>query len=398
MSPAAREFVTPLTFQALSGNPVVHDLWGDQNPGFRVGEESKRRVGGKVEHVDVAEAADAMVIAPATADLIARMVHGQAPDALTCAALACRAPLVVCPAMDAEMWRNAATQANVRTLRNRGAHVVDPATGPLASGLEGPGRLPAIDTIVDAVESALVRRASLEGLRVLIGAGRTEEPIDPVRVLTNRSSGRMGYAVAEAARDRGAIVTLVTGPASIDAPEGVELRRVTTAAEMEAAMLESAAASDVIVMAAAVADYRPARAAREKLKRGAGPMTLELEPTRDILAGLGAKKRKGQVVIGFALETSQGLSRARRKLADKHADLIVLNTPADGLGGESNRVTLVEARVEQKLPLLPKREVAERLLDRALALRGRVAKAAAPTPPAKRRAAVARPRSGRKPR
>lgn len=399
MSAAAREFVTPLTFQALSGNPVVHDLWGDQNPGFQVGETSKRRIGGKVEHVDVAEAADAMVIAPATADLMARMVHGQAPDALTCAALACRAPLVVCPAMDAEMWRHAATQANVHALRNRGARIVGPETGSLASGLDGPGRLAATDTILDEIDQALVRRDSLEGVRVLVGAGRTEEPIDPVRVLTNRSSGRMGYAVAEAARDRGAIVTLVTGPASVDAPDGVELLRVTTAAEMELAMTEAAAAADVVVMAAAVADYRPVRAAREKLKRGEGALTLTLEPTRDILAGLGARKRPGQVLVGFALETSQGLARARRKRIDKRADLMVLNTPGDGLGGETNRVTMIEARVEQKLPLLPKREVAERLLDRAMALHAsasnapRVASASRTARPA----APAR-RSGRKTR
>ena len=387
MSAAAREFVTPLTFETLSGNPVVHDLWGEQNPGFRVAEASKPRIGGKVEHVDVAEVADVLVLAPATADLMARMVHGQAPDALTSAALACRAPLIVCPAMDVAMWRHAATQANVRALRNRGARIVGPGTGALASGLEGPGRLAATGEILAAIELALVRRVSLEGVRVLVGAGRTEEPIDPVRVLTNRSSGRMGYAVAAAARDRGATVTLVSGPASVDAPDGVELLRVTTAAEMEAAMSKAAATADVVVMAAAVADYRPAQAAREKLKRGPTALTLTLEPTRDILAGLGARKRSGQVVIGFALETSQGLARARRKRIEKGADLMVLNAPADGLGQETNRVTLIEERVEQKLPLMPKREVAERLLDRAIALRARAAR----TP---RSARTAKPAAG----
>jgi len=394
MSRAAKEFVTPLTFQALSGNPVVHDLWGDQDPGFAVGADAAERMGGLVEHVDVAEAADVLVIAPATADLIARMVHGEAPDALTCAALACRAPLVVCPAMDAEMWRHAATRANVRTLASRGATIVGPGVGALASGLDGPGRLAPLEDIVAAVEAAVVRRTSMAGVRVLVGAGRTEEPIDPVRVLTNRSSGRMGYAVATAARDRGAIVTLVSGPASVDAPDGVELLRVTTAAEMEAAMVEAAASADVVVMAAAVADYRARTVAAGKLKRADAGLTLELTATTDILARIGAAKRPGQVVIGFALESSQGVARARRKREAKRADLIVLNSPADGLGGDTNRVTFVDARGERKLPVLPKREVAERLLDRALELRARAA--AKPARGGARRTAAARaPRAGR---
>jgi phosphopantothenoylcysteine decarboxylase/phosphopantothenate--cysteine ligase len=247
--------------------------------------------------------------------------------------------------------------------------IVGPATGPLASGLEGPGRLAAIDDIVAAVERAALRRASFEGVRVLVGAGRTEEPVDPVRVLTNRSSGRMGFAVAEAARDRGAIVTLVSGPASIALPEGVELLRVATAAEMSAAMLEAAEHADVVIMAAAVADYRPAKMSRDKIRREASPRTLELEPTSDILAAIGRERRAGQVVIGFALETSNGLGRARAKLAAKGADVIVLNSPAEGLGGDTNRVTFVERRAASRLPKMSKREVAERLLDRALELR-----------------------------
>ncbi|MBI3539327.1 MAG: bifunctional phosphopantothenoylcysteine decarboxylase/phosphopantothenate--cysteine ligase CoaBC, partial [Candidatus Eisenbacteria bacterium] len=207
MTPAAAEFVTPLTFQALSGNPVVRDLWGDQRPGFDVPAVAGARMSGRVEHIDVAEAADGIVIAPATADLMARLVHGEAPDALTSIALASRAPLIVCPAMDLEMWRQPATQANVKALRARGAIIVGPESGPLASGLIGPGRLAAIETIGAAVETALARRESMKGIAVLIGGGRTEEPLDPVRVLTNRSSGRMGFALAEAARDRGATVT-----------------------------------------------------------------------------------------------------------------------------------------------------------------------------------------------
>jgi phosphopantothenoylcysteine decarboxylase/phosphopantothenate--cysteine ligase len=374
MTPAAAEFVTPLTFQALSGNPVVHDLWGNQRPGFELPPAAASRMGGRVEHVDVAEAADAIVIAPATADLIARLVHGEAPDALTAVTLASPAPLVVCPAMDVEMWRQKATQENVAALRRRGATIVEPETGELASGLEGPGRLAAIETIGAAVERALARRTSLEGVRVLISAGRTEEPIDPVRVLTNRSSGRMGFALAEAARDRGAAVTLVAGAASLEPPDRVELKRVATAAEMERAMLEAAPAAEVVLMAAAVSDYRPARAAREKIKRTGDPLTLSLEPNADILAAIGRARRPGQVLVGFALETRRDVARARAKLSAKGLDLVVLNTAGEGIGGETNRVTLVEARTEKELPLLSKREVAEHILERVAELRGRSSK------------------------
>jgi phosphopantothenoylcysteine decarboxylase/phosphopantothenate--cysteine ligase len=377
MTPAAAEFVTALTFQTLSGNPVVRDLWGDQAPKFELPDAARASVRGKVEHVDVAEAADAIVIAPATADLIARLVHGEAPDALTSVALASRAPLVVCPAMDVEMWRNAATRDNVRVLRQRGATVVEPESGPLASGLTGPGRLAAIETIVAAVERAVVKRASMSGLSVVVGAGRTEEPLDPVRVLTNRSSGRMGVALAEAARDRGARVTLVAGPMSVDLPAGVETVAVGTAAEMEAAMTRAAADADVVLMAAAVADYRPARLAREKIRRTSDPLTVTLEPNPDILARLGAKRSAGQVLVGFALETTGGVARARRKRAEKGVDLIVLNAPREALGRDTNQVTLVEAKTVTRLPRLSKREVAEHILDRALALRAAARPAAA---------------------
>jgi phosphopantothenoylcysteine decarboxylase/phosphopantothenate--cysteine ligase len=318
-----------------------------------------------------------VVIAPATADLIARLVHGEAPDALTAVALASRAPLVICPAMDMEMWRRDATRENVQRLRDRGAVIVGPDSGPLASGLIGPGRLAPLEEIGAAIERALVRRESLRGLAVLVGAGRTEEPIDPVRVLTNRSSGRMGFALAAAARDRGAAVTLVAGPTSVAPPEGVTLVRVETAAEMERAMEKAAPAADLVLMAAAVADYRPARPGREKLKRGAAALTLTLEPTHDILARLTAARRRGQVIVGFALETSRGLARARAKLHAKGLDLIVLNAPADSLGRDTNRVTLVEPKTQRRLPELSKREVAEQILDRARALHGGPRRAAA---------------------
>ena len=371
MTPAACEFVTPLTFQALSGNPVVTHLWGDQKPRFELPLESQARVGGKVKHVDVAEVADCVVIAPATADVMARMVHGEAPDALTCLLLASHAPLVLAPAMDLQMWRSAATQANVRSLRARGARVVGPASGALASGLQGPGRLAEIADIVAEVERAVERGASLEGVRVLVGAGRTEEALDPVRMLTNRSSGRMGYAIAEAARDRGADVTVVSGPVSIEPPHGVTLVPVTSAVEMQRAMNGAAAHADVVVMAAAVADYRPAAVSKEKLKRAGGRMSLDLVPNPDILAGLGAAREPGQVLVGFALETSGGVARARAKLRAKGVDLIVLNSPEDGLGGATNRVTFVETASAKALPKADKRDIAEAILDRVLELRGK---------------------------
>jgi phosphopantothenoylcysteine decarboxylase/phosphopantothenate--cysteine ligase len=369
MTPAATEFVTPLTFQALSGNPVVRDLWGNQRPGFDLPPAAASKVAGRVEHVDVAEAADCLVIAPATADLMARLVHGEAPDALTAIALATPAPLVVAPAMDLEMWRQPATQANVKALRARGAVIVGPESGPLASGLSGPGRLAAIPAIGEAVERAVARRGSMKGLTVLIGAGRTEEPLDPVRVLTNRSSGRMGFALAEAARDRGAAVTLVVGQTSVDPPSGVTCVTVATAAEMEKAMRAHAGRADLVLMAAAVADYRPAHASAQKMKRGEGTLRLELLPNPDILAGLAARRRPGQTFVGFALETARGLVNARAKLREKGLDLVVLNSPRAGIGGETNRVTLVEPGRARALPLLPKREVAEQVLERALELR-----------------------------
>ena len=370
MTKAACEFVTPLTFQSLSGNPVVTDLWGDQRPRFELPLESVGKVRGHVEHVDVAEVADAVVLAPATADLMARMVHGVAPDALTTFILATAAPTVIAPAMDVQMWQAPATQANARVLKARGYRFVGPDTGPLASGLSGPGRLADVGAIVDAVEGALRLRTSMKGLRVLIGAGRTEEPFDPVRVLTNRSSGRMGFALAEAARDRGAEVTVVAGPVSVDPPAGVDVVSITTALQMERAMTERGPKANVIIMAAAVADYRPVRPSPQKIKRDAGTLEVKLEPNPDILAGLGAAKKKDQLVVGFALETENGVENARKKLAQKKADLIVLNSPEEALGAETNLATLVEARSVVELPEASKREVAEHILDRVMELRG----------------------------
>jgi len=400
MTKAACEFVTPLTFQSLTGNPVVTDLWGDQRPRFELPLESVGKVRGHVEHVDVAEVADAVVLAPATADLMARLVHGVAPDALTTFVLATAAPLVVAPAMDVQMWQQPVTQSNVRALKARGYRFVGPDEGPLASGLSGPGRLADVAAIVDEVEASLRLRTSMKGIRVLIGAGRTEEPLDPVRVLTNRSSGRMGFALAEAARDRGAEVIVVAGPVSVDPPLGVEIVNVTTALQMERAMRERGPKATVVIMAAAVADYRPARVATQKIKRDAGPLDIKLEPNPDILAGLGAAKTKDQLVVGFALEMTNGVENARKKLAEKRADLIVLNSPEQGLGGETNTVTLVEARSQVELPEASKREVAERILDRVLELRGDSGKSAnlklASAPGAAKRNAAAHGKQAKK--
>lgn len=385
MTRGAAEFVTPLTFQTLSGNPVVLDLWGDQAPSFRLPPAAMKKLRGRVEHVDVAEVVDALVIAPATANLMARIVHGEAPDALTSLVLACRAPLLVCPAMDVEMWRQPATQANVRVLKSRGAAIVGPETGYLASGLAGPGRLAAVEAIGEAVVRALVTRESMKGVRVLVGSGRTEEPVDPVRMLTNRSSGRQGVALAEAARDRGAEVVFVTGPASVDPPLGVKVEHVRTALEMDRVMTRASGDADIVLMSAAVADYRPELPSVRKLKRTSDETTIRLVANPDILASLGAERRPGQTLVGFALETHDGIRHARAKLEAKHIDLIVLNAPADGIGRETNKATLVERGRREALPEMPKREVAERILDRVLEMRAeaKARKAAKPAKAAK---------------
>jgi phosphopantothenoylcysteine decarboxylase/phosphopantothenate--cysteine ligase len=278
--------------------------------------------------------------------------------------------------MDLEMWRKKATQESVATLRSRGATIVGPERGSLASGLAGAGRMSEPETIGAALEGVLAHRGTMTGMRVLVSAGRTEEPIDPVRVLTNRSSGRMGAALAEAARDRGAEVVLVAGPMDVEPPGGIRLIQVGTAAEMARALEAEAPDADTILMAAAVADFRPARAAAEKIRRGSGARTLALEPNADILERLGKARqrlgkarRRGQVIVGFALETSGGVARAREKLRAKGADLIVLNAPQDALGRETNRATLVEAGRARRLPEMRKRELADRILERALELR-----------------------------
>lgn len=381
LTPAATQFVSPLTLAALSRHAVETDVLG-LLPDQRIG------------HIVVADSADAIVVAPATARWLGAMANGIASDAVTAACLATSAPVVFCPAMDGDMWRHPATRANVERLqRDFGYAMVPPDTGELASGQSGVGRLAELPRIVDAVVGAIgdrpvraaaaearppridaVREPDLEGRRIVVSAGGTAEPIDPVRFIGNRSTGKMGVAIAEAALARGAQVTIIAGHVEVPLPRGAEVVRAETTAAMRAAVLDAVVArqADALVMAAAVADFRPRRAADTKLVRG-GSLTLELEPTEDILAevgGLASELEPRPVIVGFAAETGS-LDRAPDKLRRKGADLLVANDvaePGSGFGTDTNRVVILSADGSRDdLPLLSKREVAERLLDRVAA-------------------------------
>jgi phosphopantothenoylcysteine decarboxylase/phosphopantothenate--cysteine ligase len=367
MTPAARRFVAPLTLETLSGNPVVTSLWRAPRP-LDLGPRPPERVS-PVEHIELADAAHAVVVAPATADFLAKMALGLADDALSATLLAMRAPIVVAPAMNVNMWNHPATQANLERLRERGVLVLEPEEGELACRWQGKGRLVGVEAIASAVREVLARAASLAGRRIVVTAGPTREAVDAVRFLSNRSSGRMGVRLAESARDRGAEVTLVHGPLEVGPPAGVRVVAVTSAEEMREAVHAEAGKADAVVMAAAVADFRPTRAARGKLERRDEGLELRLEATPDILKEM--PRHDGLVVVGFALETENGLARARRKLAEKKCDLMVLNDATEldsAFGGETNRVTLVgRDGTEEALPVLTKREVAERIWDRVAA-------------------------------
>ena len=364
MTAAAQEFVRPLTFAALSGEKVITDMFGS--------DESQANVESAIEHIAIAQAIDALLVAPATADVLARFAQGIANDFLSTLYLATTAPVVVAPAMNVNMWNHAATQANLEILRKRGVRIVDPGKGYLACGMTGPGRLAENETIVAAVMEALGASQDLAGETVLVTAGPTREKIDPVRYLTNRSSGRMGYAIAEAALRRGARVLLVSGPAAIAAPDAAEVTRVETAEEMLAAVLKLLPQSTVVIKTAAVADFRPKAAAAQKIKRK-GEMTLELEPTVDILAEV-ARRKTFQVVVGFAAETENVLENARKKLASKSLDAIVVNDVSrDGVGFDSdhNAVTIISPSEVVEVPETSKWEVAQRVLDQVVRLRKR---------------------------
>ena len=364
MTAAAQEFVRPLTFAALSGEKVITGMFES--------DESQANVESAIEHIAIAQAIDALLVAPATADVLARFAHGIASDFLSTLYLATTAPVVVAPAMNVNMWNHAATQSNLEILRKRGVRIVDPGKGYLACGMTGPGRLAENETIVAAVMEALGASQDLAGETVLVTAGPTREKIDPVRYLTNRSSGRMGYAIAEAALRRGARVLLVSGPAAIAAPDAAEVTRVETAEEMLAAVLKLLPQSTVVIKTAAVADFRPKTVAAQKIKRK-GEMTLELEPTVDILAEV-VRRKTFQVVVGFAAETENVLENARKKLASKSLDAIVVNDVSrDGVGFNSdhNAVTIISPSEVVEVPETSKWEVAQRVLDQVVRLRKR---------------------------
>ena len=366
MTRAAREFITPLTFAALSGQRVITDLFTNE-PGGSASLESA------IDHIAVAQRTDMLLVAPATADILAKFARGVADDFLSTLYLACTAPAVVAPAMNVSMWQHAATQENVATLRARGVRIVEPSEGYLACGMIGSGRLAELDAILAAVRETMKAQQDLSGETVLVTAGPTCEDIDPVRFLTNRSSGKMGYAVAASAAKRGAKVVLVSGPTALATPEGVERVDVRSAEEMLNAVRGKFRDSTIAIFAAAVADYRVAGPASQKIKRSGEPLTLKLEPNPDILATI-AKEKGERLVVGFAAETESVSENARKKLVGKNADLIVANdVTAKGAGfdGDTNIVTLF-SRDGRDLPLvrMSKSEVAHRILDEVLRLRG----------------------------
>jgi phosphopantothenoylcysteine decarboxylase / phosphopantothenate---cysteine ligase len=354
---AAEEFVRPLTFAALTGRKTLTDLFAIESA---------------IEHISVAQDHELLAIAPATADLMAKLAHGLADDFLTTLYLAFAGPVVIAPAMNVNMWQHPATQANLETLRRRGHRIVEPDSGYLACGMTGPGRLAELEQIAEAITLETRKRRDLGDETILITAGPTQEPIDPVRFLSNRSSGKMGYALAEAAAARGARVILISGPVNLAPPRGVETIPVRTADEMRLKVFERLNSASIIVKAAAVADFRVANAAVQKIKKTAARLSLELEPTVDILAELGRKKGD-RLLIGFAAETQNLQQEARRKLESKNCDMVVGNLvggPDSAFESDHNEVTLALSTGENiALPRAGKREVADRIFDEALKLR-----------------------------
>jgi phosphopantothenoylcysteine decarboxylase/phosphopantothenate--cysteine ligase len=352
LTEGAAEFVRPLTFEALTGRPVLSSLW---------------EPGGGLSHVRLGHEADIIIVAPATAHLIARVAQGLADDVLTTLLLARTAPLLLAPAMNDEMFAHPATKANLQILVRRGVAVVGPEIGPLAEGpSERPGRMSEPETIL-AHAARVLRGGSLAGCRVVVTAGPTREPIDPVRVVSNRSSGKMGYRVAEAAWERGADVVLISGPTALPAPIGVTLRLIDSTHDLEAAVRAELPAADVLVMAAAPADYRPSSPSDSKRSRVEGAVAIPMEPTEDILGATKGQRKKGSVIVGFALETGDALAKGLAKLERKDLDLIVVNDalePGAGFEKETNRVALLGRDGSRRiLPLQSKREVAEAILD-----------------------------------
>lgn len=365
MTASAREFIAPLTFAALSGQKVITGLF--EPPEGSVSAESA------IEHIAVAQNIDALVIAPATADVLARLAHGIADDFLTTTALATRAPVIVAPAMNVNMWEHAATQANLAVLRERGVRIVSPEAGDLACGMTGPGRLAGIEIIAQAVCSALGLRDDLREETVLVTAGPTLEPIDAVRHLSNHSSGKMGYALAEASRRRGARVMLISGPTHLNTPAGVVCERIQTADEMAKSVLKHLGEASVVLMAAAVGDYQAESVTAGKIKKNNGSFTIRLKPTRDILTEISTRRRPGQLVVGFAAEAERLVENAEQKLRAKGVDFIVANDVTQegaGFGVDTNIVTLLFPDGRRKsFEKMSKFEVASRILDEVVELR-----------------------------
>jgi phosphopantothenoylcysteine decarboxylase / phosphopantothenate---cysteine ligase len=365
MTEAATHFVRPLTFAALTGHKVYAGRWDDSAAGYASHDESA------IEHIGEAQWADALVVAPATANILAKFTHGIADDFLSTLYLATAAPVFVAPAMNTNMWNHPATQANLEILRQRGVRVIEPGTGLLACGTVGPGRMAEPDAIADIVLSTVGRRHDLAGEIVLVTAGGTREALDPVRFIGNRSSGKMGYALAEAAHSRGARVILVSGPSSLHPPAHCEVVKVVTAEQMRIAVLERMSEATLVVKAAAVADYRPVAVSEQKLKRS-GPLTVEFAPTEDILAEVARRRRPGQLIIGFAAETENTQENGRAKLLRKGADAIVVNDVSGehtGIDADRNAATFLTASTSIEMPEMSKRKLADRILDEIAALR-----------------------------
>ena len=360
MTQNACRFVAPLTFETLSGHPVAVDTFD-------------RPQTWEVEHIALAKRADLFLIAPATANIMGKMACGIADDMLSTTVMATRAPVLVAPAMNTGMWENAAVQQNVKTLRARGVEIVAPVSGHLACGDNGAGKLEDVAVIAERACELLFAKKDMEGLRVMVTAGPSREALDPVRYISNRSSGKMGYAIAQAAQKRGAEVTLLSGPVAIEAPQGVKLVPFTTTQELLDRASELAQEQDLLIQAAAPADYRAKEIAPQKIKKQGGePMTFTLVENPDVAATLGKAKRSGQVFVGFAAETNDVLAHARDKLARKNLDMIVANDvtrPGAGFDVDTNIVTLITKDGQKALPMMSKAEVAQRILDRALALR-----------------------------
>ena len=361
MTKNATEFVAPLTFETLSNQPCVVDTFA-------------RPERWEVEHVSLAKRADLFVIAPATANIMAKLAHGIADDMLSTTCLATRAPMLIAPAMNTGMWENVATQENLKILQARGMHFVGPEGGYLACGDVGAGRMSEPAQIVERCVQLLTAARDMQGLRVLVTAGPTCENIDPVRFITNRSSGKMGYALAEAALRRGAQVTLVTGPVSLTPPQGAQVEPVRTTEDLLQRMLALAPEQDIVIQAAAPADYRAQQIAPQKLKKqGDGALTLTFVPTPDVAKAVGEGTRDGQILVGFAAETETAVENARKKLDSKHLDMIVANDvtqPGAGFDVDTNIATIITHQQAESLPIMTKKALADEILTRALALRG----------------------------